>query len=123
MLGQHPLQPGPHRLQVDNTFQRHHLAARRVQPRRHQVGHQVARPAQRHRALRDPRQRRQRRLDLLQLDPHAADLDLLVGPAEELHVPSARQRARSPVRYSRAPATPENGSATKRSAVSPARPT
>jgi hypothetical protein len=41
---------------------------------------------------------------------------------QELQVPSARQRTRSPVRYSRAPAPPPNGSGTKRSAVSPGRP-
>ncbi len=36
--------------------------------------------------------------------------------------PPASHRTRSPVRYSRAPASPENGSGTKRSAVASARP-
>jgi hypothetical protein len=36
-------------------------------------------------------------------------------------VPSARSRARSPVRYSRASGSAENGSATKRLAVSDGR--
>ncbi|KYF86248.1 hypothetical protein BE20_29625 [Sorangium cellulosum] len=35
--------------------------------------------------------------------------------------PSARHRARSPVRYIRSPGRPANGSGTKRSAVSPGR--
>ena len=65
---------------------------------------------------------RQRGLDLAELDAVAAHLHLVVDAAEELEravgAPAAR---RSPVRYSRAPAAAENGSGTKRSAVSAGR--
>ena len=90
MFGQHPLQLGPHRLEVEHAFQHDRLTLARLlgQRRRHDVRDQpCVRPLRRHRALRDPRQRRQRRLDLAELDPHAADLDLLVGPPEELQRP------------------------------------
>ena len=70
------------------------------------VGHEppVARRvlAHHHRASRTPGCCRQRRLDLAQLDAEAADLDLVVGAAEELELAVARASApRSPVRYSR----------------------
>ena len=45
----------------------------------------------------------QHRLHLAGLDAVAAHLDLAVDPARELQGPSGRKRARSPVRYSRAP--------------------
>ena len=38
------------------------------------------------------------RFDLAELDPEAADLDLMVVPPEELDVAVGRQRARSPLR-------------------------
>ena len=60
-------------------------------------------------------------LDLAELDPEAADLDLVVGAAEELELPPSRQRTRSPVRYIRAPGGP-NGSATNRPRSSRGRP-
>ena len=65
----------------------------------------------------------QRGLDLAQLDAEAAHLHLVVerGPGTRC-VPSGSQRARSPVRYSRAPGAALNGSGTKRSAVSSGRP-
>ena len=50
----------------------------------------------------------QRRLDLAELDAEAAQLDLVVEAARGTRcAPSARQRARSPVRYSRAPGAGE----------------
>ena len=66
-----------------------------------------------------PRMPRQHRLDLARLDAEAAQLHLLIARPRNSSVPSARQRARSPVRYIRLPGAP-NGSATNRSAVSPA---
>ena len=46
--------------------------------------------------------------DLAEFDAEAADLDLVVGPAEELERARRRvQRARSPVRYIRAPGRAE----------------
>ena len=63
----------------------------------------------------------QRRLDLAGLDAEAAQLHLLSARPRKSSTPSGRQRARSPVRYIRLPAGP-NGSATNRSAVSPAAP-
>ena len=48
--------------------------------------------------------RGQRRLDLAQLDPEPADLDLEIGAAQVHQTgPSASQRTRSPVRYIRCP--------------------
>ena len=41
---------------------------------------------------------RQRGLDLAELDPEAANLDLAIDPAQVLEFPSGRHRARSPVR-------------------------
>ena len=64
----------------------------------------------------------QPRLDLAQLDAEPAHLHLVVDPAQELERPRpARHRTRSPVRYSRAPVRPLNGSGTNRSAVSSGR--
>ncbi len=54
------------------------------------------------------------RLDLAGLDADAADLDLVVGAAEELRRAVRRHLTRSPVRYIRAPGGPY-GSAMKRS--------
>ena len=65
----------------------------------------------------------QHRLDLAQLDAEAADLHLIVEAAEELdRAIGALQRPRSPVRYSRPPGLPPNGSGTNLSAVSAGRP-
>ena len=74
-----------------------------------------------HRRLRHAPVPHQRRLDLAWLDREAAHLHWLSARPRKSKTPSARQRARSPLRYIRLPAGP-NGSATNRSAVSPARP-
>ena len=76
-------------------------------PRRPRTPPAACRPA-RPRAPRPPHRatpalRRSTRLDLAQLDPEAPDLHLVVVRPRNSSVPSARQRARSPVRYSRAP--------------------
>jgi hypothetical protein len=55
----------------------------------------------------------QRGLDLAQLDPEPADLDLVVGPPEELQLPAGVHRTTSPVRYIRPPPAP-NGHARNR---------
>ena len=60
-----------------------------------------------HRRLGHPRMRGQGGLDLARLDPEAADLDLVVGPAEELQHAVGAPAARSPVRYIRLPGGPE----------------
>ena len=64
---------------------------RRVDPgraRRHHIGDEALLPrlilARDHRDLRDALVAHQRRLDLARLDAEAAQLDLVVGPAEEL---------------------------------------
>ena len=46
-----------------------------------------------HRGLGDVGMAQQRRLDLAELDAEAADLDLVVGAAEEVEQPSGVQRA------------------------------
>ncbi len=77
--------------------------------------------ARHHHGLAHGRVPRQGGLDLAQLDAVAADLDLVIEPAQEHDRPSGRRRTRSPVRYSRAPARPEKESGTNRSAVSSGR--
>ena len=72
-----------------------------------------------HRRLAHRRVAAQRRLDLARLDAEAADLHLVVGAAEELERavrPPAREVAGAVERA--LPASPPNGSGTKRSAVS-----
>ena len=101
-------------------------AARPRRPRRRHVGHQphvarAVRPGQ-HRRLAHPRVPRQGRLDLAQLDPEPRILTWPSARPRNSSSPSGRQRARSPVRYSRAAGSGPNGSATNRSAVSPGRP-
>ena len=58
-------------------------------------------------------------LDLTGLDTEAADLHLIVDPAQELQRAIGQPARRSPVRYSRDPGSALIGSATNRSAVSP----
>ena len=58
----------------------------------HHVGDQATVPRHHHR-LADPGQRQQRRLDLAGLDALAADLDLMVHPAEELDLAVAAEAA------------------------------
>ena len=78
---------------------------------RDHVGDQPLSARARHPALscrRSPRPGRpgdggQDGLDLAGLDPEPADLDLLIGPAQNTSSPSAVHRATSPVRYSRPP--------------------
>ena len=93
---------------------------------RHDIGDQppVAGRIRRHedRRLDDPRLTGERRLDLLQLDPEAAHLDLVVDPPQEVdlavrQVPREVARAVEPRSRRRA-----NGSGTNFSAVSSGRP-
>ena len=67
---------------------------------RHGVGDEPAVLGDHHR-LADPRVLGEHGLDLAELDPVAADLDLVVGPAEEHQPPVRPAITRSPVRYSR----------------------
>ena len=60
----------------------------------------------------------QDRFDLSQLNAIAAQLHLLVGSSQILHLPIARYRATSPVRYSRAPGRAAERVGMKRRAVS-----
>ena len=107
----------PQRREVDNRARR----------RNHVADQPLARPRRRprhHRGLRHAAIPAQRRLDLARLDAEPAQLHLRVGAPQKLQHPVARHRARSPVRYIRlpeAPCTQPCGSATNRSAVSPAR--
>ena len=76
----------------------------------------------RHRRGRHPRLGGQHGLDLAELDPEPADLDLVIGPAQVLQLPVRRSTGPGPRSgTSAAPAGP-NGHATNRSAVSPGRP-
>ena len=61
------------------------------------------------RGLRDGRVGGQHGLDLAGLDPEPADLDLLIRPAREHQLAVVVQRARSPVRYMRAPGAGRTG--------------
>ncbi len=89
------------------------LAARRIRQGHH---HGLAHPS----VAGEPQG--ERGLDLPQLDAEAPHLHLVVDAAEEVeHAVPAASAARSPVRYSRAPGRAENGSGTKRSAVSSGR--
>ena len=102
-----------HRLRQPGRERRPDRARREVRPVcRHQVGSEarLAHPTgvQRRRHLDDPRQARERRLDLAELDAHAADLHLTVeaaqvldcavgAPASEVAAPvEARPRLRAP---------------------------
>jgi hypothetical protein len=66
--------------------------------------------------------RQQRGLDLARLDAEAAHLCLPVDAAQELQLAAGSQRTRSPVRYARAPGSPESASGTNAAAVGPGRP-
>ena len=94
---------------------------------RDDVGHQPRLARRVRRAPRRPRPRRPdaraARLDLARLDAEAADLDLVVGPAQELQ--RAVRAAGGPGRRcgrARSPGAAANGSGTKRSAVRSGRP-
>ena len=90
-------------------------------PRRRRGACRPARPPACARPLRGPRRVEERRFDLAELDPVAAELDLMIrcgrGTRARRRHGSGRDR---PVRYSRPP-WPANGSGTKRSAVSSGR--
>ena len=62
----------------------------------------------------------QRRLDFRGLDAVAANLDLIVDPAQELQRPVGAPRARSPVRNNRTSGFLLKGCGTKRSRSAPA---
>ena len=97
-------------------------------PSGHHIAHQPLRlpaqswshPAAHHGRLRHARLPQQHSLDLARLDPEPASFTCASARPRNSSTPSDRHRARSPVRYIRAPAAP-CGSATNRSAVSPAR--
>ena len=92
---------------------RHHIGDEPLVPR-----HVLARD---HHRLRHAALPQQRRLDLARLDPESAQLHLLVRPAQELQhaVRAPPRQVAGPVHPARRPAP--CGSATNRSAVSPAR--
>ena len=77
-----------------------------------------------HHRLRHARLPQQHSLDLARLDPEPAQLHLRVGPAQELQHPVGPppRQVPGPVHPAAAPPAPPCGSATNRSAVSPARP-
>ena len=107
-----PAMPASAEVSATLARRRHHIAdqplvRRRVLPRDH-------------RGLRHARCRSQRRLDLARLDPEAAQLHLRVGPAQELQ--HAVRDATAPGPRSGTSGSPPGpcGSATNRSAVSPA---
>ena len=115
MLGKAPTKMRPQNRRIRNRS-----------TRRNNIANQPLAPgtvlARNHRSLRNRPMPNQRRLDLARLDPEPAHLHLRIRTPKELQHPVAAPARKVPVRYIRLPATP-NGSATNRSAVSPARPT
>jgi hypothetical protein len=75
-----------------------------------------------HHRLADGFMAAQQRVDLSEFDPEAADLHLMIEPAEMPQLPVGAPAPRSPVRYNRVPGCSDRESGMKRSAVSPGRP-
>ena len=92
----------------------------------HHEGHQAPSPGTGSRATttasRTPGWASERRLDLPQLDPEAADLHLVVEAAEELQLAVRAPAAQVARPVQRAPGSSRKGSGRNRSAVSPAGP-